>query len=487
MRRTLIASPSTGRTRRRAPSGRASCLGHRPEVVAEAAQQVGGVERRDPSHLLAGVQPGQVGDVVEQAVQGIDVVLQQAEKVFAALLRQVAEGEALGDVRTTPRLPRRSCAACCQSSARLRSSARMSSSAASRSRTAPAASRRSRRKYWAALSLAASLTNQARVRASLGLHLGCGRLVGEVAVELGHQAEVQRAPLARDLVQVVALLPALQAVRLGVAGLVGRRRRASAEPGAAASAAASPSSQGGSGRRAAPAAANRRSSGPDRRRSPRARRRAAPECGSGNEPPARCAARLCPHLPNRSLPGLVAPSDDCRRRALASGDRAHPRLPAPLPRLGGGDEGAAVMGADHAARRAPRRPAAAGPGRRASMAIALRWPKASRTKSIAAPSFDKRCSAVVREDHRDRIEQHRRRAGELPVGGQARAVRELRAADLGRDDLDAARRRRRAACFSAATSAAIGAVGDQDRDRSGPRACPSSCRSAAAPATAPCR
>ncbi|MEO8836005.1 MAG: hypothetical protein ABI364_04640 [Caldimonas sp.] len=46
-----------------------------------------------------------------------------------------------------------------------------------------------------------------------------GRGLVEV-LELGDEAAVQAAPFARELVQVVALLPALQAVRLGVAFLL---------------------------------------------------------------------------------------------------------------------------------------------------------------------------------------------------------------------------------------------------------------------------
>jgi hypothetical protein len=81
MRRTLIASPSTGKggdaerlqiELLRLGTGRRSSQRRRSTSAAS-----NGATRRI---LLAGVQAGQVGDVVEQAVQRIDVVLQQAEK-----------------------------------------------------------------------------------------------------------------------------------------------------------------------------------------------------------------------------------------------------------------------------------------------------------------------------------------------------------------------------------------------------------------------
>ena len=60
MRRTLTASPSTGSV---ATPGALEVqllrVGERPDVVAEPAQQVGGIEGRDPPHFLSGVQARQ--------------------------------------------------------------------------------------------------------------------------------------------------------------------------------------------------------------------------------------------------------------------------------------------------------------------------------------------------------------------------------------------------------------------------------------------
>ena len=163
---------------------------------------------------------------------------------------------------------------------------------------------------------------------------------------------MQRPPLARDFVQVVALLPALQAVRLGIAASRReRRRRASAEPAPRPAPRPALRARAAGDRPAAPAAGNRRWSGPGRRRSPRRqrveqRRNAAPEMR-----PQRAALRRCVF----SLPTSILSRPRCPCERLSQGERpaqarvAHLRLPAPLPRLGGGDEGAAVVGADHAA------------------------------------------------------------------------------------------------------------------------------------------
>ena len=169
-------------------------LGHRPEVVAESAQHVGGVERRDPSHLLAGVQAGQVGDVVEQAVQRVDVVLQQAEKGLAARLRQVAQGETLGDVRHHAEiaaqvvrglLPELGPAAFQRPDV----VQRRFEVAHRAGRLEPLQAEVLRR------ALARRLADEpGQGQTSLRLHLRRRRVVGEVAVELGHQAQMQRRP-----------------------------------------------------------------------------------------------------------------------------------------------------------------------------------------------------------------------------------------------------------------------------------------------------
>jgi hypothetical protein len=73
-------------------------IGERPHVVAQAAQDLGGVERRDPPLLLAGLQARQHGDVVEQVAQGADVVAEQGDELVAAIGGKIAERQAVRDV-----------------------------------------------------------------------------------------------------------------------------------------------------------------------------------------------------------------------------------------------------------------------------------------------------------------------------------------------------------------------------------------------------
>ena len=314
-------------------------------------------------------------------------------------------------------------------------------------------------------------------QARLGLHLRRGGMGGEVAVQLGDQAQVQRTPFARDLVQVVALLPALQAVRLRVPGLFrapaarlgrarrrGQRRRQPLEPGRQVIDELRPGQrvacrQVGIGRdRLTPGVEK----GPDA---------AAEMCAQ------RGALGACVFTCQRSLPprlGRPRPAD-CRRRD-GSGKHAHPRLPVPLPGLGGGDEGAVVVGArtTPASGTTPAFCSSGWPP--SSTAIALRWPKASRTKSIAAPSFDQavapasdRTSATASNSTDGVPASWPSAASGLPSASVTPPI-------FGATILTLAPAPRRRPCCSAATSGAVRAVGDQDADRAALQRVRSSCR-----------
>ena len=149
-----------------------------------------------------------------------DVVLQQAEEGLAPPFRQVAQRQALGDVRDHAEIAAQVVRGLLP---KLGPAAFQVADVVQRRFEV---SHRARRLQ----PLEAEVLGRAFARrladvpgereTSLGLHLRRGRMVGEVAVELAHQAQMQRSPLARDLVQVVALLPALQAMRLGIARLV---------------------------------------------------------------------------------------------------------------------------------------------------------------------------------------------------------------------------------------------------------------------------
>ena len=107
-------------------------------------------------------------------------------------------------------------------------------------------------------------------------------------------------------------------------------------------------------------------------------------------------------------------------RCASGSDRdAHLGFPLPLPRLGGGDEG--VRRPSPRPRPGPsrRRPPSSSASPPASAAMALRWAKASVTKSMAALSPLSSAGALRREHDSDRVEEHRRRAGELAVGRSA--------------------------------------------------------------------
>ena len=125
-------------------------------------------------------------------------------------------------METTPRLPRRSWAACCQ---RLGAPLLELAHVGERALEIVHGARR-----LDALELEVALRALAHrladllgeLQARLGEHLGRQvRVSRGEALELGDEAAVQAAPFARDVVQVVALLPALQAVRFGIARLGG--------------------------------------------------------------------------------------------------------------------------------------------------------------------------------------------------------------------------------------------------------------------------
>ena len=77
---------------------------------------------------------------------------------------------------------------------------------------------------------------------------------------------------------------------------------------------------------------------------------------------------------------------------------------------------------------------------------------------------DQQLGARVRQDDRDRVVQHRRAAGELALGLKQRAVGQLGAADLGRDD-DRARARSDDRLDCRIDRLGVRAVGDEDADR----------------------
>ena len=123
-------------------------------------------------------------------------------------------------LETTPRLPRRSCAACCQRSARLL--LQLAHVGERALEIVDGASRLDALELEVALrALAHRLAHLlGELHARLGEDLGRQfRMRRGEALELGDEAAVQAAPFARHVVQVVALLPALQAVRFGIARL----------------------------------------------------------------------------------------------------------------------------------------------------------------------------------------------------------------------------------------------------------------------------
>ena len=162
---------------------------------------------------------------------------------------------------------------------------------------------------------------------------------------------MQSSPIARHLVQVVALLPTLQTVDLGGPPLV---------PSAATERGARPADRArdvGKGNRQPArqvvfelrprqrlAGGEERIGGDGGAPGGDQRRNATPEMG-----PQRAALRACVFTcQHRSRRGVAAPSDDSRRRERPSGQRTHLLFAIPLTGFRRGDEGADVLGVDDA-------------------------------------------------------------------------------------------------------------------------------------------
>ena len=287
MRRTLIASPSTvQRVGTRWPAARASS--HRR---AAARRRRGGAARSAASNgaTRRSSWPAcrRASSVTSSSRwrRALTLLLSRATNSSRRSAGRSRRRRPCATLETTPRLPRRSCAACCHRSAR-----RFSSSRTSRERALEIVHRARRLD---ALELEVALRALAHrladllgeLHARLGEHLGRQlRVGGGEALELGDEAAVQAAPLARDVVQVVALLPALQAVRLGIARLGGVGDRLAREPRPGCRRTTRAIAAGGP--RAGRAAARCSRSAADRRRSPRARRRSGPAWRRESAPPA---------------------------------------------------------------------------------------------------------------------------------------------------------------------------------------------------------
>jgi hypothetical protein len=219
-------------------------VGDRADVLAQAAQHLGRIERRDAALFVAGLQPGQVGDLVEQAVQRSHVVAQQAEEVLAALGRQVGEGESLGhvgdDTEVAAQVVRRllpQLGVLALELAHLGERALQVEHVAGgleplEAKVFLGAGRRRLADLRRELGAASARTSAPKAASAL------------MRSSSSTRQRCRQPPLARHLVQVVALLPALQAVRLGVGRFPGERRQA-ARPGAAARSSAKASSQEG--------------------------------------------------------------------------------------------------------------------------------------------------------------------------------------------------------------------------------------------------